>query len=86
MSNNNIPLIQLDNKKNKLSVYVSDDNINAKPDWRKEVSYHMLKFLQSNTNGICQVKIKIDDYKPFLKDLLDYFDIRYPKRIYIRLL
>jgi|NOAtaT_5_FD_contig_111_476170_length_1506_multi_2_in_0_out_0_2 hypothetical protein len=79
-----IPLIHLDEDKNKLSIYVSEENINTESNWRNTVSHHMLDFLKSNSTGICQVKIKIDDYKPFLVDLLDYFDFAFPKRIYIR--
>ena len=80
-----IPLIHLDEQKNKLSIYVSEENINTDISWRSLISYAMLDFLQSNNAGICQIKIKIEDYKPLLKDILDYFDIAFPKRIYIRL-
>lgn len=77
-----VPLIFKDTKNNKLCIYISKTTTDTEFDWRCKVSLEILKFLESNTEGICQVKIKINDYELLLEDLF-HFDLFFPKRVWI---
>lgn len=76
-------LLQINKEKNKISVYLSEETVNTDFDWRVWVSSNIQQYLSNNPKGVCQVTFKVDD-KRFLTDLLDFFDTRFPKRIYIR--
>ena len=76
-------LIHLNQETNKLCIYLSEKTINTKFDWKIMIYSKIYDFLSLNKNGICQIKLNIQDYKAVLRDLLDCFDLRFPRRIYI---
>ena len=76
-------LVSLNKKTKKLCINLYENTINTEFDWKCYIYNLLFEFLNSNKEGVCQIKVYIFDYKPVLKDLLEYFDLKFPRRIHI---